>query len=164
MYIALSVVTTMLWYQCQIIERIKFILRNLLLVEENTPPAGNRTLVTRVRNGLYSKLNKINSVSLWRHFSRHTRVIFEEPCLIEILCRNTKIKLNFIEISFSKKPPRQGIEPWSPAWQAGILTTILPRNALIRNSWRQTAHFHRETSLTPENHIIMPHGSTYAIS
>ena len=23
--------------------------------------------------------------------------------------------------------PRQGIEPWSPAWQAGILTTILSR-------------------------------------
>ena len=25
-------------------------------------------------------------------------------------------------------PPRRGIEPRSPAWQAGILTTILPRN------------------------------------
>ena len=27
-----------------------------------------------------------------------------------------------------KKSPRPGIEPRSPAWQAGILTTILPRN------------------------------------
>ena len=26
-----------------------------------------------------------------------------------------------------KVTPRQGIEPWSPAWQAGILTTILSR-------------------------------------
>ena len=26
-----------------------------------------------------------------------------------------------------KYPPRRGIEPRSPAWQAGILTTILPR-------------------------------------
>ena len=26
-----------------------------------------------------------------------------------------------------KSAPRQGIEPWSPAWQAGILTTILSR-------------------------------------
>ena len=28
---------------------------------------------------------------------------------------------------FRKNSPRQGIEPWSPAWQAGILTTILSR-------------------------------------
>ena len=26
-------------------------------------------------------------------------------------------------------PPRRGIEPRSPAWQAGILTTILPRSS-----------------------------------
>ncbi len=26
-----------------------------------------------------------------------------------------------------KNTPRRGIEPWSSAWQAGILTTILPR-------------------------------------
>ena len=29
-----------------------------------------------------------------------------------------------------KKSPRRGIEPRSPAWQAGILTTILTRNAM----------------------------------
>ena len=29
-----------------------------------------------------------------------------------------------------KNPPRRGIEPRSPAWQAGILTTILPRTRL----------------------------------
>ena len=29
-------------------------------------------------------------------------------------------------------PPRRGIEPRSPAWQAGILTTILPRTRLNR--------------------------------
>ena len=27
--------------------------------------------------------------------------------------------------------PRQGIEPWSPAWQAGILATILSRNITL---------------------------------
>ena len=26
-----------------------------------------------------------------------------------------------------QKSPRRGIEPWSPSWQAGILTTILSR-------------------------------------
>ena len=30
----------------------------------------------------------------------------------------------------SSAPPRRGIEPRSPAWQAGILTTILPRTRL----------------------------------
>ena len=32
-----------------------------------------------------------------------------------------------------KIAPRQGIEPWSPAWQAGILTTILSRIACLEN-------------------------------
>ena len=32
----------------------------------------------------------------------------------------------------SSRSPRRGIEPRSPAWQAGILTTILPRNCAKR--------------------------------
>ena len=46
----------------------------------------------------------------------------------------TEPKLNKIkvykyqnEISKNKNSPRRGIEPRSPAWQAGILTTILTR-------------------------------------
>ena len=42
--------------------------------------------------------------------------------------------------------PRRGIEPRSPAWQAGILTTILPRiphllRANIINSFKSTSRF-----------------------
>lgn len=33
-------------------------------------------------------------------------------------------------------PPRRGIEPRSPAWQAGILTTILPRSYLLQIEMR----------------------------
>ena len=37
----------------------------------------------------------------------------------------------------TKKAPRPGIEPGFPAWQAGILTTILPRNFLhVMTPWR----------------------------
>ena len=65
MYIALSVVATMLCYHCQITERNQFILRNLLLVEENISPAGNRTLVTRVTGG-YT-----------HHYTTEERLIFK---------------------------------------------------------------------------------------
>ena len=33
-------------------------------------------------------------------------------------------------------PPRRGIEPRSPAWQAGILTTILTRNELKQGCFK----------------------------
>ena len=51
---------------------------------------------------------------------------------------------------FTITAPRRGIEPRSPAWQAGILTTILPRNTLgvyffagstINGSRNQCDHF-----------------------
>ena len=38
----------------------------------------------------------------------------------------------FILIRKPKESPQQGIEPRSPAWQAGILTSILPRNECVR--------------------------------
>ena len=41
------------------------------------------------------------------------------------------LKMKNIKIMTKKNPPRRGIEPRSPAWQAGILTTILPRIADI---------------------------------
>ena len=40
-------------------------------------------------------------------------------------------------INQSKCPPRPGIEPGSPAWQAGILTTILPRIRIL-TAWKYT--------------------------
>ena len=63
------------------------------------------------------------------------------------------IRVWIIKLTHSRKrkkskmnPPRRGIEPRSPAWQAGILTTILPRTPrlyrkyknLIRHLWLQT--------------------------
>ena len=39
-----------------------------------------------------------------------------------------KKSISSILIRKPKESPRRGIEPRSPAWQAGILTTILPRN------------------------------------
>ena len=43
-----------------------------------------------------------------------------------------------VRVAAGKKiwPPRRGIEPRSPAWQAGILTTILPRNGCDVHNWR----------------------------
>ena len=50
----------------------------------------------------------------------------------------SNLLLNGLQMSFlwctplsKKNPPRRGIEPRSPAWQAGILTTILSRIAMI---------------------------------
>ena len=31
-------------------------------------------------------------------------------------------------MKFIESTPRRGIEPWPPAWQAGILTTVLASN------------------------------------
>ena len=39
----------------------------------------------------------------------------------------------------SSSSPSQGIEPWSPAWQAGILATILWRNVhCVVDTWQNT--------------------------
>lgn len=52
-----------------------------------------------------------------------------------VLNLNCKIHINYLQYDFLRiynichknNSPRRGIEPRSPAWQAGILTTILPR-------------------------------------
>ena len=46
--------------------------------------------------------------------------------LIHCLKRNKEILLENVQ-NCKRNPPRRGIEPRSPAWQAGILTTILTR-------------------------------------
>ena len=47
-----------------------------------------------------------------------------------LVTNNTKIVWCSKTTNSKKYPPRRGIEPRSPAWQAGILTTILPRTHL----------------------------------
>ena len=46
------------------------------------------------------------------------------------------VKIQNIEIQNIKiqKTPERGIEPRSPAWQAGILTTILRKLTILENS------------------------------
>ena len=47
-----------------------------------------------------------------------------------LVTNNTKMVWCSKTTNSKKYPPRRGIEPRSPAWQAGILTTILPRTHL----------------------------------
>ena len=54
------------------------------------------------------------------------------PCRGAVLSAN-KALVVFLFIFVLKSAPRQGIEPWSPAWQAGILTTILSRTGSYRS-------------------------------
>ena len=54
------------------------------------------------------------------------------PCRGAVLLAN-KAPVVFLFIFVLKSAPRQGIEPWSPAWQAGILTTILSRTGSYRS-------------------------------
>ena len=52
----------------------------------------------------------------------------QENCMA--VCQKTHMQLSgFGQLTRPKRgwPPRRGIEPRSPAWQAGILTTILTR-------------------------------------
>ena len=48
---------------------------------------------------------------------------------------NVHIKFSWCKLGKNDKTPRPGIEPGFPAWQAGILTTILPRNFLLTCIW-----------------------------
>ena len=63
--------------------------------------------------------------------------------------KNQLIIVHLIQLKITlparkKNPPRRGIEPRSPAWQAGILTTILPRTggkeSELYNHGLQTRH------------------------
>ena len=80
-------------------------------------------------------------------------------------CININVKLwkncpGFFGINNSfiirKKTPRRGIEPRSPAWQAGILTTILPRigfiwsSAVNRIQDQPNASQHRDVTIDSE--------------
>ena len=82
--------------------------------------AGNRTPVSRVTGG----------------DTHHYNTEETDGCLNS--CLNFSLKLNhFLLLRMAKNryklriSPRRGIEPRSPAWQAGILTTILPRKHTV---------------------------------
>ena len=100
-----------LWFWSIVIDGIP------LLIQGNKfdSPAGNRTLVSRVTRGdtqhstTEDRLSGtgcefINSWWFWSNVIDGVLYLYR--------------KINWT--------PRQGIEPWSPAWQAGIFTTILP--------------------------------------
>ena len=82
--------------------------------------AGNRTPVSRATSG----------------DTHHYTTEETDGCLNT--CLNFSLKLShFLLLRMAKnsnKPrisPRRGFEPRSPAWQAGILTTILPRKQMV---------------------------------
>ena len=101
-----------LWFWSIVIDGIP------LLIQENKfdSTAGNRTQVSRVTRG-------------------DTQHYTTEDCLSGTGCEfinSLWLSSNVIDsvLYYYRKinwTPRQGIEPWSPAWHAGILTTILPR-------------------------------------
>ena len=55
--------------------------------------------------------------------------------VVRIALKNSR-SLQSLFFFQNHSPPRRGIEPRSPAWQAGILTTILPRILRIRISFK----------------------------
>ena len=66
--------------------------------------------------------------------------------------------------------PSQGIEPWSPAWQAGILATILWRTLLVADVIRpcnnhipyvQNPYTHTHTQTHTFTHILLQPTNTH---
>ena len=89
-------------------------------ITNNFSPAGNRTPVSRVTGGDT------------HHYTT------EETDGCQNSCLNFSLKLShFLMLRMAKNSnklrisPRRGIEPRSPAWQPGILTTILPRKHTV---------------------------------
>ena len=63
-------------------------------------------------------------------FSTTKLCITRNSNVLNVYCKRKSKARKREEKGWEKKnliPPRRGIEPRSPAWQAGILTTILPR-------------------------------------
>ncbi len=72
------------------------------------------------------------------------------------------VSIQHLRIS-KKIPPRRGIEPRSPAWQAGILTTILSRIRWGMNSLKKFTTFKKPLmcewnliSLEPDKKLFTP--------
>ena len=79
-------------------------------------PAGNWSPVSRVTGG---DTNHYTTEDLLRFWIMHMEFIGE--------LGQDFLKLQNLDAKIIQSPPRRGIEARSPAWQAGILTTILPR-------------------------------------
>ena len=106
-----------------------------------TSPAGNRTPVSRVTGGdtyhyttedryMLNTLAYSEILLLHKHWEgenhfKYSVFSLNATCSLLVIAVSLKLlkKANKIHCT----PPRRGIEPRSPAWQAGILTTILPR-------------------------------------
>ena len=115
------------------------------LIQENklNSPAGNRTLVSRVTGGdthhyttedsvmLKYRLNSPEFINSWWFWSNVIDYVLYEYRKISWTPRqgNEPWSPAFIK-SRDRRGYSQGIEPWSPAWQAGI-PTILPRISRI---------------------------------
>ena len=79
-------------------------------------PAGNWSLVSRVTGG---DTNHYTTEDLLRFGIVHIELISD--------LKQDFLKIQNLDAKIIQSPPRRRIEPRSPAWQAGILTTILPR-------------------------------------
>ena len=79
-------------------------------------PAGNWTPVSRVTG---RDTNHYTTEDLLRFGIVHIELISD--------LKQDFLKIKNLEPNIIQSSPRRGIEPRSPAWQAGILTTILPR-------------------------------------
>ena len=84
-------------------------------------------------NYCYEKHNTTLKNQLPRPFRAYThiqhRLLRKQHTLTQQLTRCFCIEIKLAKLAWEAKmcSPRRGIEPRSPAWQAGILTTILPR-------------------------------------
>ena len=86
----------------------------------NFSPAGNRTPVSRVTAGdtnHYTTQETDGRLNSCLNFS----LKLSHFLLLRMAKNSNKLRIS----------PRRGIEPRSPAWQAGILTTILPRKHTV---------------------------------
>lgn len=98
------------------------------------------------KSSSYNQIRKTQGTSInskvWCSISPHKKVVLNwaKPRTLNRATRTSRItciglRLLTMWISsdylINKKAPRPGIEPGSPAWQAGILTTILTRICLL---------------------------------
>ena len=82
----------------------------------------------------------------WFRFCMTGRLQWWEK--LRLYKKSTEIIVIFWNQLFLQETPRQGIEPWSPAWQAGILTTILSRTGSKRSSSKVDLTIWNKSQLT----------------
>ena len=122
--------------------------RGWALIKSNASPAGNRTPASRVTGGDTNHYTTEDlNLQFWQFpfYVKDTDTKVAHSSVTNKDCRKhplNPIPVDIIKYSLqyteytpqtelvlikSTAPPRWGIKPRPPAWQAGILTTILPR-------------------------------------